>query len=244
MTYFRYTWIPESDNSCIAGIPMPPQNTNVEVPTPRDDQTAAWEKAQEALKKVNVSATSISSNISSMTSYHSQPQPDIRSQALHYYPWMEQHGLGIPPFLPRLPPPPPPPPPPSSSSSLSSSLPPPPPPQTYGMMQENSAYVGVHYGFTPSGTHLSSSNSGYHPDFMSPWASSNVASRPRQFGFNGNRSTSLSGPGGEYDRNNSAAQHPIRFSINRSRGLNTAPAFHENTQSFGLESPSIPDPVK
>lgn len=222
---------------------MPPQNANVEVPAPRDDQTAAWEKAQEALKKVNVSATSTSSNISSMTSYHSQPQPDIRPPILHYYPWMEQQGLGMSPFLPRLPPPPPPPPP--SSSSLSSSLPPPPPPQTYGIIQENSAYIGVNYGFTPSGTHLPSSNGSYHPDFMSPWASSNVTPRPRQFGFNGNRSAPVSGSGGgEYGRNNSTPQHPIRFSINRPRGLNTAPVFHQNPQSFGLESPSIPDPVK
>ncbi|KAL4002710.1 SAC3/GANP/Nin1/mts3/eIF-3 p25 family protein [Acanthocheilonema viteae] len=238
----RYGWIPESDSSCIAGIPMPPQNVNAEVPIPRNDQTAAWEKAQEALKKVNVSATSISSNISSMTSYYSQPHPDIRSQTLHYYPWMEQHGLGMLPFLPRLPPPPPPPPPSSSSSSpsLSSSLPPPPPPQTYGMAQENSAYVGVHYGFTPSGIHLPSSNGSYHPDFMNPWASSNVAPR-RQFGFNGSGSGS---GGGEYGRNNSATQHPIRFSINRPRGLNTASVFHQNSQSLGLESPSIPDPVK
>ncbi|CAG9533345.1 unnamed protein product [Cercopithifilaria johnstoni] len=240
----RYAWISESDNSCIAGIPMPPQNANVEVSTPRDDQTLAWEKAQEALKKVNVSATSTSSNISSMTWYHSQLQSDIRSQTLHYYPWMEQHSLGISPFLPRLLPPPPPPPPSSSSPSLSSSLPPP-PPQTYGITQGNSAYVGVHYGFTPSGTPLPSSNGSYHPDFMSPWASSNVAPRPRQFGFNGNRSASVSGSGGgEYGRNNNATQHPIRFSINRPRGLNTAPVFHQNPQSFGLESPNIPDPVK
>ncbi|VIO92514.1 SAC3/GANP family protein [Brugia malayi] len=240
-----YTWIPDSaDNSCIAGIPMPPQNANIEVSTPRDDQTAAWEKAQEALKKVNVSATSTSSNISSMTSYHSQTQPDIHSQIMHYYPWMEQHSLGMSPFLPRLPPPPPPPPPSSSSSSLTSSLPPQ-PSQTYGITQENSIYVGMNYGFTPSGTHLQSANVNYHPDFMNPWASSNVTAKPRQFGFNGNRSTLVSGSGrGEYGRNNTAPQHPIRFSINRPRGLNTAPAFHQNSQSFGLESPTIPDPVK
>uniref|UniRef100_A0A8R1U0C6 PCI domain-containing protein n=1 Tax=Onchocerca volvulus TaxID=6282 RepID=A0A8R1U0C6_ONCVO len=237
----RYAWIPDSDNNCIAGIPMPPQNSNMEVPAPRDDQTAAWKKAQEALKKVNVSTTSISSNISSMTSYHPQSQPDIRSQMLHYYPWMEQHGLGMSSFPPHLPPPPPPPP---SSSSLSSSSLPPPPPQTYGITQENSAYVGVHYGFNPSGIRLPSSNGGYRPDFMSPWASSNVIPKQRQFEFSGNRSASASGSGrGEYGRNNSAPQHPIRFSINRPR-LNTAPVFHQNPQSFGLESPSIPDPVK
>nr|MCP9258363.1 Leukocyte receptor cluster member 8-like protein [Dirofilaria immitis] len=236
----RYAWIRESDSSCIAGIPMPPQNANVEMSAPRDDQTVAWEKAQEALKKVNVSATSTSSNISSVISYHSQLQPDIRSQMLHYYPWMEQHGLGMSPFLPRLAPPPPPPP-----SSSSSSLPPPPPSQTYGITQENSAYIGMHYGFTPSGIRLPASNSGYHPDFMNPWALSNAAPRTQQFGFNENRSTSISRSGErECGRNNGAPQHPIRFSINRPRGLNTAPVFHQNPQSFGLESPSIPDPVK
>lgn len=241
-TFFRCPWIPESEKSYVAGIPMPSQNANVEVPTPRDDRTAAWEKAQEALKKVNVSATSTSSNISSMASYHTHPQPDIRSQILHYYPWMEQHGFGMSSFLPRMLPPPPPP---SSSSTLSSSsLAPPPPCQTYGMTQENLAYMGMHYGLPPSGTRLSSSNGGYHSEFMNPWASSNVIPRPQQFGFNTNRSSVSGTGGGEYSRNSSAPQNPIRFSINRPRGLNTAPAFRQNAHSDGLESPSIPDSVK
>ncbi|VDN05208.1 unnamed protein product [Thelazia callipaeda] len=244
--YSSYAWLLEPKDGCISRIPMPSQNTGGDIVTPRDDRTTAWEKAQEALKKVNVSATS-TSNISSMTSYHSCAQANIPNPILSYYPWMEQLNFGLPVFAPRLQPPPPPP---SSSSSLPPPPPPPPPPpnQSCRLPQDGSTYVGVQYGFAPSRNHGLLTNAAYCPNFMDPWSSSSHFPCVQQkFRFNVSVPRAPEVPLGvrrEYGQINSTTQHPVRFSINRPKELSTAPVFRLDTTSSSVESPTIPDPVK